>query len=253
MAAGAAGRYPGPMRLIAYYPSREALATDVRDQLGKGGLLVKLATVPAGFEMYATVELEIACEAATVVVPALVLQVFAGVGVAVSVDAAGRARIESLATEPTAPTPPVTTRGTDPASGTATAARPAVSKLGASTVEKIQMALRGDRDDRFAVLRDPNRMLHVHVLRNPSVQLDEISAMARMTTISVEVLKEIAERREWGHRPEIAIALIRNPTVPPGVAIGLLDHVHPVELRQLAKDTRTRAPIQKAARRKVLD
>ena len=119
-------------------------------------------------------------------------------------------------------------------------------------MEKIQQALKGDRDARMAVLRGPNRTLHVHVLRNPGLTLDEIAQIARMTTVSVDVLRQIAERREWGHRPEIAIQLVRNPTVPPPVAIALLDHVSVVELRQLAKDTRTREPIQKAARRKVL-
>lgn len=53
-------------------------------------------------------------------------------------------------------------------------------------------------------------------------------------------------------RPEIAIALVRNPKVPPPLAIRLLDHVSAAELRQLAKDSRTREPVQRAARKKVM-
>ena len=112
--------------------------------------------------------------------------------------------------------------------------------------------MKGDREARFAVLRDPNRAIHVHVLRNPGLMIDEIAAIARMTSVSIEMLKQIASRREWGHRPEIAIALVRNPTVPVPVAIELLAHVSDADLKQLAKDTRTRDPVQRAARKRLL-
>jgi hypothetical protein len=186
-------------------------------------------------------------EAGVVEVPAQVIQMFPGLGVAVSIDADGCRAIEALAgghTEPDA------ARETAPARPDTL--RPTGTLPGAATMNAIQQALKGDRDARAAILRSPNRTLHVHVLRNPGLTLDEISAISRMTTVSVDVLRQIAERREWGHRPEIAIALVRNPTVPPPVAISLLDHVNAAELRQLAKDGRTREPIAKAARKKIL-
>lgn len=236
------------MRLVAAYPSRAALALDVVQQLGRGGLLVR-GDVPAGLEMYGAVEVEVTCaDGGAAVVPAQVIQMFPGVGVAVSIDAAGCARIEELAAGPPAAAEPEP----EPPAETARPATRTATLPGAASLEKIQQALKGDRDARMAVLRSPNRALHIYVLRNPGLTLDEVSAIARMTTVSVDLLRQIAERREWGHRPEIAIALVRNPTVPPPVAIALLDHVSAVELRQLAKDSRTREAIQKAARRKVL-
>ncbi len=248
------------MRITARYDSAPALARDVVEQLTRGGLLVR-TEVPPGLELYATIELEIACGADAVVVPASVLQLFPGLGVAVAVDDAGRDAIDVLArggadasadadtaAAGTAGAGPATARRDRPTTGAPAGGAPRAG----SAVEKIQQALRGDRDARAAVLRDPNRTLHVYVLRNPALTLDEVAAMARMTTISVDVLRQIAERREWGHRPEIAIALVRNPTLPPPVAIPLLAHVTPADLKQLAKDTRTREPIQRAARKRVL-
>jgi hypothetical protein len=223
--------YPEAVRLVASYPTRAALATDVREQFGRGGLLVR-CEVPAGTEMGADVELAVSCDGASATVSARVLQMFAGLGVAVAIDEAGRAQIEALTRETTQERERVLP--------------------GAAQLEKIQQALKGDRDARMAILRSPNRPLHLHVLRNPGLTLDEISQIARMTTVSVDVLRQIAERREWGHRPEIAIALIRNPTVPPPVAIALLAYVSEAELRQLAKDSRTREPIQRAARKRLL-
>jgi hypothetical protein len=197
------------------------------------------------------VELEIACGAAAEVVPAQVLQVFPGQGVAVSVEPAARATIEGLILIADLASSEPAPAGEDEPSGTTTIQRTG-PRPGQATLEKIQRALKGDRDERMAVLRDINRTLHVHVLRNPGITIDEIATMAKMTTISVDALRQIADRKEWGQRPEIAIALVRNPTVPPPVAIRLLDHVSQAELRQLAKDSRTREPIQKAARRKVM-
>lgn len=228
------------MRLVATYPDPGALAADATPQLAKGGLLVR-GEVPAGLELFAAVELEVIAGGASVTVPAQVLQMFPGLGVAVGVDAAARAQIEALA------------RGEIAASAPAAAA-PARPRAGqaAEMLEKIQRALTGDRDARQAVLRDPNRTVHVHVLRNPGLQLDEVAAIARMTTVSTELLTQIAGRREYGHRPEIAIALVRNPTLPVPVAVELVARVNEADLKQLAKDSRTREPIQRAARKRLL-
>lgn len=225
------------MRLVVSYPSRDALANDIKDQLSHGGLLVR-CEVPHGLEMGAAIELEVECEGTTALLTTSVIQMFPGLGVAVSVDDDGRAKLEGLSQAQ-----PVTREPTQE--------RERVMP-GAAQIEKINQALKGDRDARAAILRSPNRPLHVHVLRNPGLTLEEIGQIARMTTVSVDVLRQIAERREWGHRPEIAIALLRNPTVPPPVAIPLLAFVSEAELRQLAKDSRTREPIQRAARKRLL-
>lgn len=244
------------MRLSARYETRAELAADVESQLGRGGLLVR-GDVPRGVEQFAPVELAVQCGDAEVVVPAQVLQFFPGVGVAVSVDAAAREKIATLAAGASTAAPAATAVAAAPAPAPPAPATPSTetaAKGGAAAgmVEKIQRALKGDRETRFAILRDVNRAVHVHVLRNPGLQLDEVAAIARMTTVSVEALAQIAAKREWGHRPEIAIALVRNPTVPVPVAVELLQYVTAADLQQLAKDSRTREPIQRAARKRLL-
>ena len=233
------------MALVAAYPSREALAVDVAQQLGKGGLLVR-GEVPSGLALFAAVELTVTSPDGRVTVPAQVLQVFAGIGVAVALDGAACAAIAALG------------RGE---SERGPAAKPPLAEAAPSTITrnhaaemlaKIQRALNGDRDARFAVLRDPNRSVHVHVLRNPGLALDEVQAIARMTTVSVELLTQLAQKREWGHRPEVAIVLVRNPTLPVPVAVELIAHVSEGDLKMLAKDNRTREPIQRAARKRLL-
>ena len=240
-------RYSGGMRIVARFETAAALAAEAEPQLPKGGLLVRGAA-DDGLTLFAPVELAVTCGAAEVVVDAQVLQIFPGIGVAVGLEVPARDAIAALARGTSPPTASGPTASGPTASGpTASGPRPAAEMLA-----KIQRALTGDRDARMATLRDPNRAVHVHVLRNPRLTLDEVAAMARMTTVAVEVLTQLAQRREWGHRPEIAIALVRNPTVPVPIAVELVSHVSEADAKLLAKDGRTREPIARAARKRVL-
>ncbi len=118
--------------------------------------------------------------------------------------------------------------------------------------DKIQLALRGTKDQRLKIIRDTDRTLHIYLLKNPRLGLDEVTTLAKTPTISVEVLKAVAERREWYQRSEVATALVRNPKTPVPIAIRMLDHISQQELRRLAKSDGARMPILQAARRKVV-
>jgi hypothetical protein len=237
-------------RLRVTFDSPAALIAAHDTEMTRGGLLVR-GEVPTGVALFADVELELCAGARRVLTPAQVVQMVPGVGIAVTFPAAKVAGLADL----------VASARALGAGGWADAARPAAAAPAVSPVqrireasvpEKINIALHGNRDERQLILRDTNRLLHPYVLKNPNLQLDEVAAMARMATISPELLKQIADRREWIARPDIAISLVRNPTVPVPIALKALEHVSPADLRQLAKDTRTRPAIQQAARRKVV-
>ena len=269
------------MRLLARYGSADELAADVRDQLPRGGMVVR-TPVPTGLQLFSSVEVAVECGGHAIVVAGQVLQIFPGIGVAVSLDRPARDRIEGLvgngrsealgssagialprseidvelsarlARGTKLETEVLSPMDTSPAEA-GTPDEPREVATGSSgMVDRIQLALRGDRDDRMGILRGRNRTAHIYVLRNPGLTFDEIVAIARMPSVSPEVLVQIAERREWGHKPEVAMSLIRNPSTPVPAAIRLLEHVSIADLRLLAKDARTREPIQRAARKKLL-
>jgi hypothetical protein len=225
------------VRLNVRYAAAEDFLREHESQMTRGGLLVR-GDPPAGLALYDQVEVEIAGDfpalQAPVTVAGQVVQVFAGVGVAVAFDPAPLAAAVAAARSPGPP-----------------AAKPAPT-AGAEQAAKIQLALHGNKDERMRIMRDTNRMLHSYVLKNPNLGMDEVLAIARMTTLSPELLAGIAERREWVQRPDIALSLVRNPKTPTPVAIKALDHVSPADLRQLAKDSHTRPQVQAAARKKVI-
>jgi hypothetical protein len=225
---------------------------------------------PEGAQQFEAAELQIvAPDGRAVTLAASVVQVFPGVGVAVAFEPKELAALAPLVEAARAAGDeeggePVCSLGGAPPADAGQAARPPKVKAGSDTAdvqrrlaamtsqEKVQIALKGSRDERSAILRDVNKTVHVHVLKNPNLQLDEVVAMAKMTTISPDALAAIAARREWAGRPEIAQALVRNPKTPVPTAIKLLDSLSLSDLRLVAKDPHTRAPIQAAARKKII-
>src|SRR5205085_12379679 len=44
----------------------------------------------------------------------------------------------------------------------------------ANFAERLQLAKTGGREERMKLLRDPGKLLHVHVLKNPRITLEEV-------------------------------------------------------------------------------
>lgn len=222
--------------------------TDSDAQFAKGGFLVRVDP-PAGLELFGEVELEIALGADAHVARGQVVQLVPGVGVAVAfaVDAPLRALIDKARTAaPADGVAPVHELAVDDAPA------PADKPAAPTKADLIKLAKLGNRDERMKILRSNDRSLHPHVLHNPNLRVDEVAAIARMTTISPEVYKQIADRKDWSERPEVALSLVRNPKVPTQIAIKMLAFILPHELRQIVKMGSLRTPILQAARKKLL-
>ncbi len=207
---------------------------ELRDAAAEGGLVVP-GDDAAGLAFDAPVDLELTLPDGTALRGSgRVLQVLAGRGVAVLLD---EALIE--AAKAAAPPRPAPARGPK-----------SYDEL--TNAEKIQKALHGTRDERNAILRDTNRSLHAYVLKNPQIDTEDVTAIAKNAQIGPDVLKLVAERKEWFTRPAIALALARNPKTPADIAVRALDHVPIDALRAMAKGTGVLPHVAMAARKKVI-
>lgn len=97
--------------------------------------------------------------------------------------------------------------------------------------EKLQLALRGNREIRSILLRDLNKEVMLAVLDNPKITETEIELVARQKAVPVEILRAIAQRREWIRNYAIVHALVTNPKTPVAIA---LKHVHALRHRDLS-------------------
>lgn len=227
------------------YSRYRDLHDDVQ-QMANGGLLVRVRDLD-GLERDAPVSLELVLpDGATVATSGKILQVLAGHGVAVTIGADVVAQLRGRAGKDSGTAAAKHERVEEPA------ARGAPKPETLSKAEKIQLALHGNRDQRMAILRDHDRSLHAFVLKNPQVNADDALTIAKSATLSGELAKLISERREWFGKPQIALALARNPRTPPDLAVRALDHVPVDALRQMAKGVGALPHVAQAARKKVI-
>jgi hypothetical protein len=232
---------------VVYHRPADLLADDTA-QFQNGGLLVRVEPPPE-LGLFDPVELELVTDfAGEALLSGQVVQLVPGAGVAVAFPPAATAALVAAARGAgDLPGPPPTHDRVEP-----DARRQPAARAGGESAAKIHAALHGNRDERTRILRDVNKMMHPYVLRNPGLGIDEVLAIAKMTTVAPDLLATIAEKREWAQRPDIAIALVRNPKTPTPVAVRLLEWITAADLRQLAKGTQTRPAVQQAARKKLL-
>jgi hypothetical protein len=122
-----------------------------------------------------------------------------------------------------------------------------------SSNEKMQLALKGDRNARQLLLKDVNKGIQPFLLQNPRITIDEIRYIAGYRQVNPDVLVTIAAHRDWGQNQGVLAALVRNPKTPAPTAVKLLDRLPPAELRRLAKSSEVPRAVQTAARKKVTD
>jgi len=121
------------------------------------------------------------------------------------------------------------------------------------TVEKMKLAVHGDRSARMLLMKDTNKTLQTFVLQNKRITLEEVRFLAGFRQAHPDVLVTIAGNRDWTANPAVVAALVRNPKTPSPTAVKLLDKLPIAELRRLAKSNDVPRPVTLAARKKAVD
>ena len=61
----------------------------------------------------------------------------------------------------------------------------------------MKCAMKGTREMRAILIRDPNRLVASAVLSCPKVNAAEVEAFAKMGNVSEDILRTIAQSRAW--------------------------------------------------------
>lgn len=124
---------------------------------------------------------------------------------------------------------------------------------GMTVSERIKLALRGNREVRMLLARDHNRMIRRFVLQNPRMADDEIIAIAKNRSADDEVLRLIADSREWTKNYQVRLSLVTNPKTPLVMSLRFLSGLQDRDVRMLAKSKNVSATVANAAKRIVLN
>jgi hypothetical protein len=131
----------------------------------------------------------------------------------------------------------------------------ALQRLQQMTVpQKMSRATKGTREERAILVRDPNKLISVAVLSSPKLTDSEVEAIAKMSSVSDEILRIISTNRNWMKNYAVASALARNPKTPLGVSMNLLSRLTEKDLRALSTNRNVPEVLRTSARKKfVLD
>jgi hypothetical protein len=109
-----------------------------------------------------------------------------------------------------------------------------LQKLGRMrVVERVQRALKGGRDERLLLIRDPCKVVQRAVLQSPQLSEQEVESFANMASLTDETLRLIAGNRKFRKNYTILRALMFNPKTPLEVTLHLLPHLKPLDLKFL--------------------
>ncbi len=120
-----------------------------------------------------------------------------------------------------------------------------------NTADKLKAALKGTREERAILVRDPNRLVSAAVLGSGVVTDPEIESFSAMKNVSDQVLRQIGTHKEWTKRYAVVANLVRNPRTPIGISMTLVSRLNPKDIKAVAVDRNVPEAIRKAAQKFV--
>ena len=129
----------------------------------------------------------------------------------------------------------------------------AMQRLQEMTVpQKMSRAMKGTREERAILIRDPNKLISVAVLSSPKLTGSEVEAIAKMSSVSEEILRIVSTNRNWMKSYVVVSALARNPKTPLPISMNLLNRLNEKDLKVLSTNRNVPEVLRTTARRKVV-
>jgi hypothetical protein len=118
-----------------------------------------------------------------------------------------------------------------------------------SVMQKIKLARLGNKEARGLLIRDRNKLVATAAVRSPKITENEIEGYAKARNLSDEVLRTIANNREWTRSYGVKLALATNPKCPIHMSVKFLNYLQDRDLRSIMKSKDVPTPVSTHARR----
>lgn len=120
-----------------------------------------------------------------------------------------------------------------------------------SVGQRIQLALKGGKDIRNVLIRDPNREVVIKVLENPKITENEVEMIARNPSSPDDALRYIFKKKDWIRKYNIVLSLASNPKTPIGVSMPLITRLRMHDLIILEKNKNIPEAVRNAIKRYI--
>ncbi len=121
--------------------------------------------------------------------------------------------------------------------------------MGMKMKDRVKMAMKGNREARNILIRDPNRIVAQAVIQNPKLTDQEVETISKMRTVPEDVLRQIAINKQWARSYMIIHNLAQNPRTPVGNAMSIIPRLQLRDLLAMAKNRNIPDAIRKHAAR----
>jgi hypothetical protein len=118
--------------------------------------------------------------------------------------------------------------------------------------QRLRAAMKGTREQRAILIRDPNKMICASVLSSPKVSVPEVESFARMQNVSEDVLRIIGANRAWLKSYGVILALTKNPKTPLSLSMNLMTRLTTKDLAKLSVDRNVPEALRISSRKKVV-
>lgn len=109
-----------------------------------------------------------------------------------------------------------------------------IQKLGKMTVsQRVQFAIKGGSEARRSLIKDANKVVQRAVLQSPRLTDQEVEAFASMSSLTDEILRLIANNRNFRKNYVVVRNLLNNAKTPLDVTLGMLPLLNPADLKKL--------------------
>ncbi|MGE5205079.1 MAG: hypothetical protein ACM3PW_05660 [Chlamydiota bacterium] len=163
--------------------------------------------------------------------------------------------IEETDIPPAAPAP-VSAAAAPPAAAAKPAPEPekkaksVLQKIAALTVgERVQLAMKGNKDERFILIRDGARVVPQAVLESPKLTDTEAEMFAGMKNVQEVVFRGLSSKRKFAKNYRIQRNLAFNPKVPIDLALSLINNLLLSDLKALSVNKEVPETVRKSALR----
>jgi hypothetical protein len=104
-----------------------------------------------------------------------------------------------------------------------------------SVPQKIRLAMVGNAVDRSRTIRDPIKMVAVATIKAGGVTEFEAAGYASNPGLAADVIKYIAQKREWTKAYGVKFSLCRNPKTPVSDSMRLMPFLREKDLQGISK------------------
>ncbi len=115
--------------------------------------------------------------------------------------------------------------------------------------EKIRLATLGNAFCRQTLLRDSNRLVSMAAIRSPGITDLEVIRAAGNRAVSEDVIRYIANSKEYLKLYPVKLSLVGNPKCPLALTLKMLPTLRPEDLKNIARSKNVPNALSTAARK----